>query len=418
MSDKKLLLGPYGFSAKAVAAFLVLAATAALGNHFTLWLFPGVELLFGSIAVLIAARALGLFWALLVGAVSIIPLVSVWHHPFGPILYGGEAVVLSFVCHYSRRNAFVLDGFYWLLIGMPATWLLNYWAGSGDSSMAAYYALRNGVNGIGNALVAYLLIQLPVLLGVSSHDGRKISLRHAVFTVLVAAALIPTLVLTASGIRHRQGMIEANISRELTFLSEEMVRELEAHPDPKEMAEELKLHDRHGETPLTVLDRTGRVVAASRGDLAPGQVYGHESGVRLDSGSPLNEANQATRIIAAAAVYREGFHYERVTALPGNGGLALLVEIPAEPYQKAMREVFFSSIRSVLGFAVLIFFSGQAGQLQTHRFAGQAGGSFDQSEMESARRRKCPSSGQPDCRDQYAGRQFWRHGDWFGEKFP
>ncbi|MDP2878379.1 MAG: ATP-binding protein, partial [Sulfuricella sp.] len=259
----------------------------------------------------------------------------------------------------SRRNIVALDSIYWLLICMPATWLLNVWVGSGDSDMATYYALRNGANGIGNALVAYLAIQLPILLGGAAHNRQKISLRQALFAVLVAAALMPTLALTASGIRHQQGVIEANISRELRFLSEEMMRELEAHPDPKEMAEVLKLHDRHGETPLTVLDRAGRVVAASRGDLAPGQVYGHESGVRLDAGSPLDDVNQAPRIIAAAAVYREGFNYERVTALPGNGGLTLLVEIPAEPYQKAMQEVFFSSIRSVLGFSVLIFFLGR-----------------------------------------------------------
>ncbi|MHB9102231.1 MAG: hypothetical protein ACYC2E_12035, partial [Sulfuricella sp.] len=255
MLDKEHLFGQSKFSAKTVAALLVLALAGMLGNHFTLWLFPGVEILFGSIAVLIAARTLGLYWALAVGAVSVIPLVAVSHHPFGPLLYGGEAIALSFACRYSQRNIVALDGIYWLLIGMPATWLLNDWVGGGDSGMAAYYALRNGVNGIGNALAAYLVIQLPTLLGWSSRNGRKISLRQAIFTLLVAAALMPTLVLTASSIRHQQVMIEANIGRELKFLSEELVRELRGHSDPAEMAEELKAHDRHGETPLAVLDR-------------------------------------------------------------------------------------------------------------------------------------------------------------------
>jgi len=136
MPDKKLLLGQSKFSAQAVAALLVLALAGTLGNHFTLELFPGVEILFGSIAMLIAARTLGLFRALAVGAVSIIPLVAVSHHPFGLLLYGGEAVALSFACQYSQRNIVALDGIYWLLIGMPATWLLYYWVGSDDSNLA------------------------------------------------------------------------------------------------------------------------------------------------------------------------------------------------------------------------------------------------------------------------------------------
>ncbi|MHB1292029.1 MAG: ATP-binding protein [Sulfuricella sp.] len=359
MPDKKLLLGQSKFSAQAVATLLVLAAAGALGNHFTLWLFPGVEILFGSIAVLIAARTLGLYWALAVGAVSVIPLVAVWHHPFGPLLYGGEAIAMGFACQYSRRNIVALDGFYWLLIGMPATWLLNYWVGGGDSSMAAYYALRNGVNGIGNALAAYLVIQLPTLLGLSPHNAQKLSLRQAIFTLLVAAALMPTLVLTASSIRHQQVMIEANIGRELKFLSEELVRELRGHSDPAEMAEELKAHDRHGETPLTVLDRAGRVVAASRGDLVPGQVYAHEGNIRLAPISPLDGESQVPRVITADVIYREGFYFERATALPGNGGLTLLVEIPAKAYQEAMRQVFIGSVLSMLGFVALSFLLGR-----------------------------------------------------------
>ncbi|MBU1691094.1 MAG: response regulator [Gammaproteobacteria bacterium] len=344
---------------KAVAASLVLALAGVLGNHFTLWLFPGVEILFGSIAVLIAARTLGRFWALVVGAVSIIPLVAVWHHPFGPLLYGGEAIALIFACQYSRRNIVALDSVYWLLIGMPATWLLNYWVGSGDSSMATYYALRNGVNGIGNAIAALLIMQLPTLLGGSSHSRQKISLRQAIFTLLLIAALLPLLVLTASGIRHQQGMIEANIGRELSFLSDALVQELSGHSDPAEMASELKAHDFQGQITLTVLDRAGRIVAASRGDLVPGQIHAHEGNIRLAPGSTLDGKSQAPHIITADAIYREGYYFERATALPENGGLTLLVEIPGELYQKAMRQAFFSSLRSMLGFAVLIFVLGR-----------------------------------------------------------
>jgi len=62
MPDNKPLSGQSKFSAKAIAAPLVLALAGTLGNHFMLWLFPGIEILFGSIAALIAARTLGLLW--------------------------------------------------------------------------------------------------------------------------------------------------------------------------------------------------------------------------------------------------------------------------------------------------------------------------------------------------------------------
>jgi len=359
MSDNALLLGNLRFSVKSAAALLGLALAGALGNHFSLWLFPGVEILFGSIAVLIAARTYGLFWALAVGAVSIIPLVAVWHHPFGPFLYGGEAIAMGLACRYSRHNLVGLDSVYWLLIGMPATWMLNVWVGSGDADMAIYYAIRNGVNGIVNALIALLLMQLPAMLGLFPHSAQKVSLRQAIFTLLFTSALVPILVLSVSNIRHQQGMIEASISRDLGYLAEELVRELQGHSDLAEMTEELKAHDDHGRIKLTVLDQAGRLVAASRSDLVPGQVYAHEGNIRLDQKISPDGKGQPPVIITADAIYREGFYYERATPLPGNGGLTLLVEIPAEPYQKAMWHVFSDNIRSVLGFVVLVFMLGR-----------------------------------------------------------
>lgn len=361
MSDKQHPLLWQAFSARAGAALFMLAVAGALGNYFCLHLFPGAEFLFGSIAVLVAIGLFGALWGGVVAAASVLPFLFTGLHPFAPILYLGEALAVGWACYRDpRRDITLLDGGYWLFIGMPATWLaLAYLTGSGGEGAATHSALRYGINGVANALFASLIVQFFALLGWGPGGEKKILLRRAMFSLLASSALVPALLLSAVDLRQQQAMIEAELARELGRLATEMSRELSAHPDwvgqeptPSayaEIVEELREHTRDGETPITLLDRSGRVVAASSDALAPGRVYerGRNIDIRAISGHSGRNGHSAW----------DGppVNYELAAPLPGSTGWTLLVETAAGPYQEMMRQSFIVSLLLMLGIVVLAF---------------------------------------------------------------
>lgn len=334
---------------------MLLAMAAALGNYFTLWLFPGVEILFGSIAVLVAIRFFGPYWGLAVAFASVLPVYASWHHPFGPLLYSAEALAVGVAFRFASRNFVLLDVVYWLLIGMPATWLMHYLAGTVSGEVAAYFALRNGINALANACMAYLLVQIPVMFGLLASE-RKTSLRQIVFNLLLASALVPAMLLTVLDIRRQQDVIEAAVARELKAISAQLERESADHGGQsyQDVSSQLRLHDRDGLTPITLLDAAGRVVAASRSQLSPGQAYAH--GQNIDINVLLARRGQSKPHFWSEMNIRywQGFYYELATPLAG-GSRMLLVEIPAGPYQEMMRQAIGMSLLLMLGVIALAF---------------------------------------------------------------
>ncbi len=89
-----------------------------LGNYFKLPLFFGVDFLFGSIAVFIVIYYYGILWGTLAGITVGSVTYYVWGHPYALIIFTAETY---FVALLSRRykNFVVLDGIYWVLLGMP-----------------------------------------------------------------------------------------------------------------------------------------------------------------------------------------------------------------------------------------------------------------------------------------------------------
>jgi PAS domain S-box-containing protein len=370
MLDKKLLFGQSKFSAQAVAVLLILAVAGALGNHFTLGLLPGIEILFGSIAVLMVIHAFGPVWGVAAAIVSVLPIISTWHHPFGLVLYVGEALVVGLAYRRSGRDVALLDGYFWFFIGMPATWFLSFYFGAhGNTNTAVYFMLRNGANGVANALVASLILQLPALLGQSRGDEKKTSLRRVMFSLLVSSAVVPALFLTVANIRQQQSMVETMVMRELENTSTHLLREWASRPGQlegapvslgqSEIANELRLHDRDWDTQVTLLDRSGRVVATSRDDLVSGQAYVRDRNINLRAMLALGGGSRLYRDGAVGAMYWNALYYELETPLPGSGGRTLLVEIRTEPYRIMLRQFLAGSFLLMLGIVALAFLLGR-----------------------------------------------------------
>jgi PAS domain S-box-containing protein len=363
MLDKELLFGQSKFSAQAVAVLLILAIAGALGNHFALGLLPGIEILFGSIAVLIVIHAFGPVWGVAAAIVSVLPILSTWHHPFGLVLYVGEALAVGLAYRRTGRDIALLDGYYWLFVGMPATGFLSVYFGEhGNANMAAYFMVRNGANGLANALVASLILQLPALLGQFHAGKRKIPLRRVIFSLLVSSAVVPALLLTVVSIRQQQDVVETMVLRELENTAAHLLRERASRSGQGQAgigANDLRRHSRDGETPVTLLDRSGRVIATSRDDLVPGQAYVHDRNINLRGGLAPDGEKPVRRDGTVSAMYWNALHYELEISLPESEGGLLLVEARTKPYQAAMRQFLVGPLLLLLGIVVLAFLLGK-----------------------------------------------------------
>ena len=178
-------------------ALFVLALLALAGNYFSLPLFFGVEFLFGSIFVLLAAHGLGASRGVLVALLAGLYTWLAWHHPYFLMVMLGEAIFVGLLLR-RWRNILLLDGVFWVVLGMPLFYFLLRQMLRLDGLEAGVIVLKSAVNGIFNALMASLLIKhFPALAWPGRpRRARLISLRQAAFNIVVGCVLLPVFIFT------------------------------------------------------------------------------------------------------------------------------------------------------------------------------------------------------------------------------
>src|SRR5262249_23547377 len=104
-------------------ALLILLGASLAGNCAHLPMPVGGDLLFGSIAVLLVVRFYGTWWggvaALIAGSYTYV----LWRHPYGLVLAVCEALWIGLLWRRTRASMLLLDGVFWLLLGLPLAWL-------------------------------------------------------------------------------------------------------------------------------------------------------------------------------------------------------------------------------------------------------------------------------------------------------
>ncbi|EAZ90892.1 ATP-binding protein [Crocosphaera chwakensis] len=198
----------------------LLLLIGVLGNYYKLSLFFGVDFLFGSIAVLIVVYCYGIFWGTLAGMLAGSITFYLWGHPYAMIIATLEA---AFIALWSRRqrNFVLLDGIYWVLLGMPLVGLFYGLILPVSASGTLLIALKQGLNGIFNALIANLLISyIPLDHLINPQKSKQpLSLTQTLFNFLLAFILFPSLFLTVLHGKESLSFIEAEIQSELEIVS-------------------------------------------------------------------------------------------------------------------------------------------------------------------------------------------------------
>ena len=122
-----------------------------------------------------------------------------WHHPYGLVLATCEALCVGLLWRRTRASFLILDGVFWLCIGLPLLWALSTAVLSLDSAATQLSVLTQGLNGLANAALASVLMHhLPL----HRWTGREaaatpFSLQQSVVHLLVAFVLFPALLLMA-----------------------------------------------------------------------------------------------------------------------------------------------------------------------------------------------------------------------------
>jgi PAS domain S-box-containing protein len=317
-----------------LGATLLLAAAAALGNYFSMTLFFGVEVLFGSVAALLAVARLGTVPGIVVAGIGGSYTLVLWHHPFALIIFVLEVTAIGLHRDCAARRGepapplAVSAALYWLLLGIPLV-LLFYHGPLGLGWLpTGLVAAKQAVNGILNAALASALLLAGALL--RAHRGLP-RLDELLFSMLLTAALVPALVITAWENSDLKDWQEREAAANLRMFGSVALDRLAQASGPEPLADALarvgdiareRLHS--GAAPrLVIADRQNG--APMLGDAAPaGDVI--ESAVPgmllVLPAAPTSSAMQRWR----ATRYRIALPADEVAA-----GHDLVIEISAEP---------------------------------------------------------------------------------------
>ncbi|MEA5470402.1 response regulator [Spirulina sp. 06S082] len=217
----------------AFVVLILLIVAGYLGNYFHLTLFFSVDFLFGSIAVLIIAYFYGIFWGAIASLIASSWTYFAWDHPYAIVTFTCEVLFVAILMRRTRQNIVFLDGLYWLCLGMPLVGLFYGAVLPVSINGTILIALKQAVNGIFNAIVAYLLItyfpfkKLPhktqIILNKNSQLKRGISFQQTIFILLIAFVFFPTLLLTILNGREALKTLEREVKIELEATSTPLI---------------------------------------------------------------------------------------------------------------------------------------------------------------------------------------------------
>lgn len=207
-------------------AVLIIAGFA--GNYFSMPFYFGVHFLFGSVAVLITVRLYGTVWGVLTAFITGSYTYVLWHHPYSIIIFTCEALVVGLFLRRKNESMILFDSVYWLLIGMPLGWLFHYYILNMTATATLLIVLKQGVNGVFNALLATLItFYLPVRKwtgGSASYES--VTLLQTLFNLLMAFVLLTGLLFMIKDNLWVKNEMESDIKSEIAAESARIVDNL------------------------------------------------------------------------------------------------------------------------------------------------------------------------------------------------
>ena len=221
---------PVPLTLQSLILLITLLLLGYLGNYTSLPLFFGVDFILGSIAVLIVLYFYGVVLGVLAAVIASSYTYWLWGHPYAVIIFSLEALFVGLCLRRGYRSLLLLDGFYWLVIGMPLIWVCYGLVMGMDGLSTLLIMLKQSINGIFNALLASLAIHhLPLARTLEpGAEHRTTDLRETLFTILVALILGPALTLMILNSRGDLQVMQDDTLKEMHQCSNDVTSQLSA----------------------------------------------------------------------------------------------------------------------------------------------------------------------------------------------
>lgn len=336
-----------------VATTLLLALLAVAGNMLNLPLFFGVHFIFGSVAVMLAVKLLGLWPALWVALAGGAYTWVLWGQPYAMLTFTLEALVVSLLYRRGLKNLVLADLAFWLVAGPIAVLPLYTTLVGMDTSAATMITLKQSLNGMFNALIAGLLIKLLVWRfqnGSVSWLPPNIRLNELIFHALLSLTLIagatPVILNSQNNITEK----EKGVGQELIQVLETATGRLHQQPDISTDSTKVALQQSlsKGVSGIALLNSRGEatVKAGELNSVLPGSIQPLGSQDNLGIWLPDSGGSLVNR-------WKAGYYWFRLPVTGLSDGTALLAERPAAPLIQTIENERNRSFTFLTGMALL-----------------------------------------------------------------
>lgn len=204
---------------KSIILTIPLSLCAFIGNYASLPLFYGIDLIFGSIAVMYAVMAVGRTSAVIVALLGSIYTYYLWGHPYAIIIFVIEALWVSFFWFRGYTRLAIIDAGYWLVLGIPLVFVFyTQFIGLNDSA-AGLVGLKQAMNGVFNVIIASF-----IYIGIESiwKKRKKVKIQSLLFNVILLITLVAGAVPATMSSYQANVAFENKINNELKKISEQI----------------------------------------------------------------------------------------------------------------------------------------------------------------------------------------------------
>ncbi len=188
-----------------------------LGNLSRVNLFFNVDFLFGSffsmLAIMVLGRACGVVAAFVAGTCT----YFLWNHPWSVLIFTIEAVVVSWLYFKRKGDLVIYDLLFWMCLGMPMAYLIHHHVMGVALQGTLVIMLKQSINGITNALLATIAF---IIIKSSKREKSRTAYSELLFAVMLAFALLPTIILSVSAIRTYQENRMESLKSRISSVSE------------------------------------------------------------------------------------------------------------------------------------------------------------------------------------------------------
>ncbi|WP_243302966.1 hypothetical protein [Geothrix oryzisoli] len=207
---------PALFRRQLLPAFL-LGLAGLLVNLLRYEIFFNVDLIFGSVFVMLAILHLGerpgVVAALIAGSATWI----LWNHPWAMVILAGEALFVGWLVWRRSWDLLLADLLFWSALGIPLIWVFYHLVLRTPVQTTALVFLKQAINGVINALLACIL-HLIWRARVRGDGAARPAFRSVVFVTMVSLVTFPALLFLTVFVHQEVRRGEREMVRQTTGL--------------------------------------------------------------------------------------------------------------------------------------------------------------------------------------------------------